>query len=157
MKRNFYAAILATSLVAGCGSSDSDGASVGTTITLNPSSITWTASADLNPGAFERTRVTVSLVRGEAPLANTEVELFLDLSDGTTTGGQAMVLRDTDGTAHASPYKVTTDSNGIARVLVDVFIGEGTSYTGSLSAYSGAALGSMTITVSCEDGTATCP
>lgn len=143
---------LAGILVA-CGNETGKGeAPPGSTITISPSAIEWAVEVSSNPPDVQRQAYVIHVSTaggGDAQGAN--VQVFLDLASGTFSGTPFMLLMDKDGNPLTSPYETKTDSFGNINVLVDFVTGGGTTYVGNLQAFSGAAAGLSSITVTCVD------
>lgn len=152
-KRLAVAALLAGVIfTAGCGTSGED-AAPGATVNINPATISWEADVLLPVEILEQAYV-ITVKRGNAPLTDTAVEIFLDLAAGTSSS-PGLLLLDKDGNPQVSPYKTTTDANGNVRVFVDFPIGSGAAFKANLQAFSGAAFALSTIEVTCVDAVTT--
>ncbi len=157
MKRAAYAiAVLGFSLL-GCGTDKGEGqAQPGSTITISPPSITW--DADVLVPAQDLTQLYTITVLGPSgnPQRNAAVQVFLDLSAGTTTDpAPTLELVDSRGITRISPFVDRTDDFGNLQVSVIFPIGGGASFIGNLQAFSGSASARSTITVTCSDANTT--
>lgn len=143
-------------LLLGCG--DDNSAPAGSTITINPDGATWAVTAgtcngtDVNFHAFSIT------VRNSAgiELNNTDLYITLDLAANNATIYQAMQLYDDPNwqggvttvpqNPVSTPYVTKTGNSGTKRIIVGVDLG-GCGYKGSLNAYSGSSIDSVSIEV----------
>lgn len=153
MRINRCTAILLAALLVSCGGDG--GAPTGSTIIMNPSSISWTVPGD-SALFTEKHLITISVTNAGNPVRGATVQVFSDLADGSTTGLEVMELRETaNGAIRTSPIEVKTNDFGTAQVYLDVWLGQvagaGLAYRGNLQAFSGAAFASVSVTVTCTD------
>lgn len=158
MKNVRYSLMCVFLVLVGCGGGGSGGngqAQPGSTITITPSSVTWNAKG--NSGAQLLTQpYTITVLKGTAPMQDTTVQVFLDLSSGSSTA-PIMFLLDSSGVVQTSPFQAKTNILGATNVSVVFPVGGGADYKGTLQAFSGAASANSTITITCTDTNAGTP
>lgn len=146
--------LLAAGLAAlafGCGNdSGKDQAQPGSSVTISPATVDWDADVLFGPAAQLQHYVINIAGPGGGPQRNTQVQVFLDLSTGTTTI-PILVLLDGGGTAQTSPFVTSTDDFGNIAVAVQFPVGAGTAFEATVQAFSGGSFGSARITVTCSD------
>ncbi len=149
-------------LFTGCGSGSKSAPPSGS-ITINPTTYSWSVSA-ASPiqAALEPVLITVKDASG-TPLGNDRVIVSLDLSQGTSTNVvMGLMLADPTtgqptGSLLTAPVALFTSNSGTINLWVDMTAGGTLSYTGNLLAYSGSIEGTAVFSVTCAaSGTATC-
>ena len=151
--RLLLAAGLAT-LAFGCGNdTGKDQAQPGSLVTISPATVDWDADVLFGPATQLQHYVINFAGPGGGPQRNTQVQVFLDLSTGTTTI-PILALFDAGGTAQTSPFVTSTDDFGNIAVAVQFPVGAGTAFKATLQAFSGGSFGNSTLTVTCSDANA---
>lgn len=142
-------------LLFGCG--DNNSAPAGSTITINPDGAKWDVSAGTCNGTevnFHAFNITVRNSAG-VELNDTDLYITLDLASNNFTLPPYMQLYDDPNwqggittlpqNPVSTPYVTKTGASGTKRIIVGVDLGCG--YKGSLTAYSGSSVDSVSIDV----------
>ncbi len=141
-RHQLLAAILLILAIAGC-SGDKVTAPTGSTVSINPVSVTVT---DANPSAYHPQYFTITIKDEKGnPVQNAEVSISFPVAVPDSLGYAQLY----DGsTPKNSPLTATTNADGVYYLRMDLLSGGGVSYTTNLEIRSGSAFASATITVS---------
>lgn len=137
--------------ILGCGKDEGLTAPSGSTITINPSAVSWTISnASSCPSASYNDHIFTITVKDSdgKNMNNADITVELALSaDSGSSINQILELYDGDtGQKVTSPYNTMTGDNGTKNMIVRVDLG--CNYIANFNAFSGDAYGTATITTS---------
>lgn len=141
--------VLGMMTLLGCGKDESFTAPSGSTITINPSAVSWTIGSASSCPSFSYNdhifTITVKNSNGEN-MNNMDITAELALSPNSASAtNQVLEMFDGDtGQAVTSPYNTTTGDDGTKNIVVRVDLG--CEYTANFNVFSGDAYGTASIT-----------
>lgn len=138
--------ILGLISILGCGKGESFTAPSGSTITINPSSVSVTDGSSTASTHSQPFTITVLDSNGK-PMNDTEISIFFQWAVPDIAG----VVQLYDGsTPKNSPFTAVTDENGVYNLRFDYQSGGGLSYKGDLEVRSASAFAKATVEIMAE-------
>ncbi len=148
MKARYYSLILILiffSFLLGCGGAGGNSAPPGSTITINPSSVSTTDSS--SSSTWRTQFFTITLIDSDGnPIDNAKITISTVFTTAPDTTSAVIQLYDGSSTK-SSPFEAYTDRFGVYYLRFDYRTGESLTYGGNLEVRSGDAYATATFSI----------